>query len=309
MGAETVSVIIPSFNSASMLPDAIGSVLGQSRGADEIIVVDDGSSDGTAEVCAKYAPQVRYIRQPNSRASIARNRGVNAATGEWIAFLDADDVWEREKLALQLTALAKDPSADFCVSAVLAWDDANQRYHRYAWEGSLDAREMQRELLIRNILSGICSSIVVRKSALLAIGGFAPDKGSEDRRLAVDLLHRHKPLLLPEALVRQRPGPAHWSNPERQRIEMIQFIEDYDALYRRFDPSGRLKRRAYARMHERTGMHYLENGQLRIAAFELARAAMLWPFMPNPWRVLVNFVLGRLSSPRNTMQSPTASQH
>lgn len=291
-----VSVIIPSHNSAHFLPGAIDSLLAQTIPADEIIVVDDGSVDETAEVCRAYGARVRYIRQENLLASVARNTGIAAAHGDWLAFLDADDVWEPNKLELQLTALSQHEAADFCTTAALAWSAAEEGYHYHFWTGSLDPAVMRRELLIRNILSGICSSLLIRRDAIEAIGGFAPGKGCEDRRLAVELLERFQGLLLPHPLVKQRPGPAHWTNPERHRGEMVLFIEDYDALYRRMDPGGNLRRRAIARVHERTGMHYLENGELKQAGKELARAALLQPTLANPWRVLANYCLGRLKA-------------
>lgn len=300
-----VSVIIPSYKSAPILPKAIDSVLAQTVPADEIIVVDDGSGDDTADVCRAYGGRVRYIGQENLLASVARNNGIAAAHGDWLAFLDADDVWEPNKLELQLTALSQHPAADFCVTAALAWSAAEQRYHYSFWNGSLDPAIMRRELLIRNILSGICSSILIRRDAIESIGGFAPGKGCEDRRLAVALLERFQGLLLPHPLVKQQPGPAHWTNPQRHRGEMIDFIEDYAALYHRMDPGGNLRRRAIARVHERTGMHYLENGDVKQAGKELARAALLQPTLANPWRVLVNFCLGRLK--RNVSLSPQPS--
>lgn len=289
-----VTAIIPSHNSARFLPGAIDSILAQTVPADEVIVVDDGSTDETDKVCQSYGRRVRYIRQENLLASAARNTGIAAAHGDWLAFLDADDVWEPNKLELQLTALSQHESADFCTTAALAWSAAEERYHYHFWSGSLDPAVMRSELLVRNILSGICSSLLIRRDAIKAVGGFAPGKGCEDRRLAVDLLERYQGLLLPHALVKQRPGPAHWTNPERHRGEMVLFIEDYDALYRRMDSGGNLRRRAIARVHERTGMHYLENGDLKQAGKELARALLLQPTLANPWRVLANYCLGRL---------------
>lgn len=300
-----ISAIIPTYHSACIVGDAIESVLTQSRAVDSIFVVDDGSGDDTAAVCARYAPRVTYLWQPNARASAARNRGIAAAVARharidparhWLAFLDADDVWERDKIERQLEALARAP-ADFCVTATLAWSAGEQRYVRCGWDGPLDARRLRRALLVRNVLTGLCSSLLVRRDALLAVGGFATGKGSEDRRMGIELLARHRPLVLREALVRQRPGPAHWTDPERQRREMLSLMDDYAALYRQLSPSGLLRRRALARVHERSGMHYLENGDLRAAARDLARAVTLWPLMANPWRVLVNACLGRLKRP------------
>ena len=107
--STTVSVVIPAYNVGRHIGRAIESVLGQSRRADELIVVDDGSSDQTAEVVKGYGSAVRYIHQDNGGASAARNTGIQAAGGEWIAFLDADDEWLEGYLEKQLSLLGKNP--------------------------------------------------------------------------------------------------------------------------------------------------------------------------------------------------------
>lgn len=289
-----VSVVIPTYNSATVLPDAIDSVLAQSRRADQIIVVDDGSSDDTAEVCHRYGKAVDYLRQANLGASAARNTGIAAARGNWLAFLDADDVWMPRKLEVQLDALAGHPEADFAVTAALvrSLDDGSD--YRYRWDGPIAPEVMRAELLVRNIFTGFCSSLLVRRQALESVGCFAAGKCCEDRRLAIDLLERHRAALIDTPLIRQQPGPAHFTDPEIMRAEMLNLIDDYQDLFAELSPDGRLKRRARARVHERTGMHYLANGRITPAARDLTRAALLWPLMPNPWRVLINALLGRL---------------
>ncbi|MFQ5424114.1 MAG: glycosyltransferase family 2 protein [Phycisphaerae bacterium] len=293
-----VSVVIPSYRSGAIVGEAIDSVLAQTRAADEIIVVDDGSpaGDETAAVCARFNGRVRYIRQENQRASVARNTGITASKGGWLAFLDADDRWDPEKLELQLAALARHPEADFCVTASLAWSASDGSYRLYRWEGPADPEVMRSELLVRNIFTGACSSLLTRRQALEAVGCFPPGKGSEDRRVVLRLLERHRAVLIDVPLVRQQPGPAHWSDPEWQRAEMLSLIEDHATLYSRMDATGLLKRRALAKVHDRAGMHYLENGDWRAASRDLTRAAVLWPLLPNPWRVLINTCLGRLPS-------------
>ena len=103
----TVSVVIPVYNGAPFLASAVASVRAQSVAVAEIVVVDDGSTDATAEVAKGLG--VSYLCQANQGPGAARNRGVTVATGEWIAFLDADDVWVGEKLARQLEYLAGHP--------------------------------------------------------------------------------------------------------------------------------------------------------------------------------------------------------
>jgi glycosyltransferase involved in cell wall biosynthesis len=97
----TVSVIIPAYNAARTLSETLVSVLAQTRPADEIIVVDDGSVDGTSEIAAASSGPVRLVRQNNRGAAAALNAGIELATGELFAFIDADDVWDHNKLAKQ----------------------------------------------------------------------------------------------------------------------------------------------------------------------------------------------------------------
>ncbi|MBE0535810.1 MAG: glycosyltransferase family 2 protein [Phycisphaerae bacterium] len=117
----TVTAVIPAYNAAKHIGRAIDSILAQTRPAEEIIVVDDGSTDDTGRVVEAYGEQVRYVYQQNGGASVARNTGIEAAHGEWIAFLDADDEWLPQKLAEQVELHRKHPD--------LAWSATNYEIH------------------------------------------------------------------------------------------------------------------------------------------------------------------------------------
>lgn len=107
----TVSAIIPTFNRIGYIHRAIDSLLAQTVSVDEVVIVDDGSTDGTAEaVEARYGSRVRVVRQPNAGVSGARRRGIQEARGEWIAFLDSDDEWLPERNRQLLDAAAQVPS-------------------------------------------------------------------------------------------------------------------------------------------------------------------------------------------------------
>ncbi len=103
-----VSILIPTYNYGAYLADAIDSVLAQTVSDYEIVVVDDGSTDDTAEIAARY-PQVRYLRQENAGVGAARERGRLAARGRYLAFIDADDLWHPRKLEKQLAYLEAHP--------------------------------------------------------------------------------------------------------------------------------------------------------------------------------------------------------
>ena len=104
-----VSVIIPSYNAARYVAEAVASALAQTYQPLEIILINDGSTDDTEEVILPYVGKVRYFYQPNRGLSVTRNRAIALARGELIAFLDADDVWLPEKLARQVDCLTQNP--------------------------------------------------------------------------------------------------------------------------------------------------------------------------------------------------------
>jgi glycosyltransferase involved in cell wall biosynthesis len=116
MDSISISVIIPCYNGARFLRDTLQSVLVQTLPPLEVIVVDDGSTDDSAAIAESYGPPVRVIRQSNQGESVARNRAISEARGEWVAFLDADDLWLPEKLAAQAKLMTP------AVGAVCSWN-------------------------------------------------------------------------------------------------------------------------------------------------------------------------------------------
>ena len=114
--SPTVSCVVPAYNAERYVARALESVLEQSRPPDEIIVVDDGSTDGTAAVLESYGSRLRVVHQENSGPAAARNRGIRMATGEIICFQDADDEWHRDKLAKQLVLLEARPEVGICIT-------------------------------------------------------------------------------------------------------------------------------------------------------------------------------------------------
>ena len=123
----SISVVIPAWNAARYIGDAIDSVLSQSAAPDEIIVVDDGSTDHTCECVRKFGARVTLIAQSNAGAAAARNRGIAAARGEAVALLDADDLMAPRRLELQRAVLADDPDCAIALGKQLTFRSEQER--------------------------------------------------------------------------------------------------------------------------------------------------------------------------------------
>jgi len=163
-----ISVVIPTYNHARFLAQAIESALSQTYPVCEVIVVDDGSTDNTREIVAGFGDRVRYIYQDNSGPSRARNRGIREARFPWIALLDSDDWWLPEKLRLQTEALERDPGAVLVYSSVY-WvrQDGTWELRR-----ALPPNRLWPRLRYHQCVLGSDSVVLVRRDALLEAGGF-----------------------------------------------------------------------------------------------------------------------------------------
>jgi glycosyltransferase involved in cell wall biosynthesis len=180
-----VSVVIPTYNRAETVRGAIESVLAQTFSDLEVIVVDDGSSDDTGQVLSgAYGDRIRYYAQTNQGASVARNKGIEQARGEWIAFLDSDDLWEKEKLEQQLQVLERFGSqCGGCYTDVRLFNHTETRTlfqmaeENYRHEGTMGVNTDVLSLLVRPGGAGmvVClSSFLARADVVRTTGGFNP---------------------------------------------------------------------------------------------------------------------------------------
>jgi glycosyltransferase involved in cell wall biosynthesis len=173
----SVSVVIPTFNRAHCLPAAINSVLAQTRAAQEVWVVDDGSSDDSRRVVAAYGDRVRYLYQDNAGVSAARNAGVRASRSHWIAFLDSDDEWLPGKLLMQCQQLKRWPNAVAqMVDCEIFEGDKRAPSTVFQMRG-LQRNFQEAPLRSRPLLDVLTSAFfpsawLVSRHALLAAGGF-----------------------------------------------------------------------------------------------------------------------------------------
>jgi glycosyltransferase involved in cell wall biosynthesis len=173
--AALVSVVIPAYNTERYLRRAIDSVLAQRYRPLECIVVDDGSTDGTGDIARSFGNQVRYIRQRNAGASAARNAGILASRGAYVAFLDSDDYWLDTKLENQMRVLSAHPELRL-VSTLWAWLPSNTDPGRTDFSGpEFDEAAIDLlpgwESLLRDPYLGT-PTVVVAATAAKAVGGF-----------------------------------------------------------------------------------------------------------------------------------------
>ncbi len=225
MTQPRVSVIITSYNAGEYLGEAIESVLAQSRPADEIVVIDDGSTDATPDVARRYASQgVRLVQQTNMGAGAARNRGIQETTGELVAFLDGDDLWLPHKLERQLEYLADHPETVMVSCLRWRWDQTTGERH-IEYFGVRPGRSLAQENVVRNVI-GNPSMTLIRRSVFDAVGRFDPTlRWGQDWDLFIRIT-RYGPVgfvMEPLMIYRWHPGGiSHHRGIER--LDMFQLI-------------------------------------------------------------------------------------
>ena len=207
-----VSVIIPCYNAARFVREAVASVLSQTYRPLEIIVINDGSTDDTEAVLQPYFGQIRYYSQPNHGLSATRNRAISLARGELIAFLDADDVWLPEKLARQVQCLMQNPEIGLVhTNYMKLYDDTGERVARQSQDlpnGNCYAR-----LALGNVVQ--VSSVVLRRECLEKVGTFddkIPRRTCEDYDLWLRMARHFDFAYIPEPLMLYRRHAANMSN-------------------------------------------------------------------------------------------------
>ena len=220
----TISVIIPAYNAERTILETIASVQQQTFSDFEMIIINDGSSDRTVEILDNVKDErLKIFSYQNSGVSVARNRGISHATGEFIAFLDADDLWTSDKLEAQLTALQQHPEAGVAYSWTCFMREKGGSYieKSRAFEGNVYAK-----LLVTNFLhSG--SNPLIRREAIESVGGFDTTLiPSEDWDFYLRLAARWSFVLVPKPQIfyRQSSG-SNSSNVEKLEQATLNMFE------------------------------------------------------------------------------------
>lgn len=219
-----VSVVIPCYNSAKFLGKALESVIGQSFQDWEIIAIDDGSSDETQTELDRYVtairPQMKVITQQNKGAAVARNIGISAARGKYVAFIDSDDIWDKQKLEKQLGFLRHHGSVHGVTTAYRLFKPGHQKQSRtrtFNW----NYRELCDWVNLGSSAPALCSSLLIEKKFLKQTGGFDESLGShaEDPDLAWRLFTTGKLASLTDCLtyIRKFPHQGHRNTQEMAR--------------------------------------------------------------------------------------------
>lgn len=269
-----VSVVIPTYDRADLLPQAVESALAQSYPNVEIVVVDDGSTDGTAALLASWGERIRSLRLDRAGPSGARNAGIREATGEFVAFLDSDDVWMPDKLARQMEVFRAHPGTGM-VGGGCRYIDAKGRPLPME-EAGPDVVTLE-ELQIFTALPGSASNVLVRRALLDEVGGFDEDlHRAEDRELWMRIAERAEVRCVPECTVaiRLHDGPrpnASFDLTVKARKEVNRRIRD-----------PRARRRAEAWMWYNLGVRALR-GSARLRGLGwILRSFLLHPRRLHP---------------------------
>lgn len=284
MPGPIVSVVIPTHNRAHYLFEALESVFAQSFQNLEIIVVDDGSTDGTREQLKPLAAanKLRYQYQQKQGVSAARNLGVELAQGAYIAFLDSDDLFQPPKLEKQLALFESDPELGFVHSNFSKFNDRGEdlgyrntaRYQGWIYPWMLGEWSV--------LMAPSC--MLARREVLLDVGGFDETISlGEDIDLWRRIAMRYRIGVVPEALSKVRVHPGNASKSKQRAAEEFRRVLD-KAFLEDSDLTTAFRRRAYAKMHTNVGQNVLGEGNRESMGFvrrQSLRALSFWPLELN----------------------------
>jgi glycosyltransferase involved in cell wall biosynthesis len=295
-----VSVVIPTYNRAALLLEAIDSVLRQTLPVREVIIVDDGSSDGTPELVRGRYPQVRVLTQKNGGPSAARNLAIREAQGAWLAFLDDDDVWLEQKIELQWREIRSWPRAAIAYCADFAVDERLAILRRRDMDATCVGDVFDR-LLVRNFLFTSC--VMARRDAVIEAGQFDPGlRFGEDWDLWLRLAALHEVCGVAQPLVYYRhfsAGCLTKDLPAPQRMLDVETILDRALKLRAVRPE--VVRRARHRAKCLLADAWLAVGQKRRAMQAAVQAVSFAPLAYEGYRLLAHALV-----PRRPRAAPAA---
>lgn len=210
-----VSAIITAYNSEDFVAEAISSVLEQTCPVDEIVVVDDGSTDHTRDIVEQFSQRgVRYIYQENGGPGAARNCGIRETSGELIAFLDADDVWLKDKIKMQREFLSEHPEVAL-VSGFAWWWNMIEDDRFISGEVPKSIASLRRDIMVHNKI-GNPSRVMLRRSVFSEVGVFDKNiRWGQDWDLWIRIITRYNAAILPAPVIEYRWHEKNLSHTSR----------------------------------------------------------------------------------------------
>ena len=277
-----VSVVIPTYNYGHFVTGAVESALAQTYADREVIVVDDGSEDDTRDRLAIYDGRIRYIRQENRGLSSARNTGIRAARGALVAFLDSDDLWHPEKLAVQARYLGEHPEVALLASDHL--DMHTSEMGELDWpriDGSrpIGARPISFEQLVIGSRFGACG-VVARRWCFDEVGLFDETlRSAEDLDMWIRIASRFPIAKLEFPLwVYRHHGASMHQATARMEVNTLKMIGKVFEGPEPLSRSSRLRRKALALILIHLAYGYRDAHAYGAALSRIARSLLLWPF-------------------------------
>jgi glycosyltransferase involved in cell wall biosynthesis len=275
----TVDVIIPAFNAAKYLPAALESVGSQTFEDWQIVLVDDGSTDHTADVVApfidRFGSKLRYIQQENHGLPAARNAAIRASTSEFLALLDADDVWMPCRLSESIMALAKRPGAGIAYGLITYIDPDGRSLTTF--EGNVGHAEGQIAPYI--YMRGVelpCPTITIRRACVDEVGLFDETmRSTEDRDLWLRIALLYEVAFVPKVLAYYRTSPGSMSSNSQRMLEaQLQFIRKHYGS----EGCGLLPRQiSWARAYKQRAEALKTQGQPWPALMSAMQAMVIYP--------------------------------
>lgn len=274
-----VSVIIPCYNYADYMSAAIESVLQQDYKNYELIVIDDGSTDNTAEITAKYNGKIRYIRQENQGLSATRNNGINYSLNDYICFLDADDEWEAgflSRIMEEFKSVPEDVAVIACLDSKIGkyGESIEDREHNSKL-GEITTKDI---LLKNRFFPG---AAVIKKNVFKDVGIFDQSlRSSEDRDMWIRISCMHKIWLIPDRLIRVRKhGENMSSNARRMRENKLAVVrKSYEAgCVSKKDVLFWLK--VNSLINYQISWIFYNQGEKLSSIFSIIKSLLLWPLM------------------------------
>ncbi len=275
----TISVVIPAYNAARWIGETLESVLAQTYQDFEVIVVDDGSTDETAAVVGEFGGRVRCIQQPNRGQASARNAGIRAARGEYIAFLDADDLWLKEKLHIQV-GLLKSSGLAWVYSDAIAFDNQTGRVlFRFGQVDRQYAGDILELLFFTDFIPS--PTPVIRKSVFEQVGCFDEHKtvqNREDWAMWLRIAACYPVGLTPEPLAEYRVHPTSMTGAEDPLIRLNGHLAVIEiAVAREPLRLGRYRSQVISKHHLIVGKSYAGMGQTKAARAMFSTAILYDP--------------------------------